>query len=523
MEIIENFDMDKPLLRLRSADGENVHWTSRHAVEGVQIFGGIGSGKTTGSGRAFALELLAAGFGGLVLTVKTDEKEQWEEYCKLAGRSQDLVIIEPKGGYTFNFLDYESGLDGKDTPTENIVEVMKTVIKAGDDKSGTSANDPFWDTALDMLIFNAVDLCKLADGRVSVKMLYDIVQSLPKDAAAAQRIVALGDGADPENAFEKAFFVADEKVNVMIARWELAHPEEVEALEGADRATYARTVARDVPEVAVMENLRAFFLETYAVLAENTRSIIDFSFSGFLFRLLREPIYSLFCDGESTILPEASIAGKIILLNLPVKQYHKAGRDIQVMFKYVWQRAMERRIVKEDKTLPVFLWADEAQNFLHPHDADFQATARSKRIVTVYLSQNLPNYHASMGGTKSDNKVKSFLGTLNTKVFHANSDIETNKYASELIGEGYMLEITDTSGFADKASMSRARSRKLQRMVRPEAFPLLRTGGPLNDRLSEAYMHVQGLKLKSGRNYLLASFLQDFGKNKASYTSKQDN
>jgi hypothetical protein len=44
------FDLDQPIIEIVSASG-NGNWTIRHAVEGVQIFGGIGSGKTSGSGR----------------------------------------------------------------------------------------------------------------------------------------------------------------------------------------------------------------------------------------------------------------------------------------------------------------------------------------------------------------------------------------------------------------------------------------------------------------------------------------
>ena len=42
-------------------------WRVKDACEGTVIFGGTGSGKTSGSGRALATAFLAAGFGGLVL------------------------------------------------------------------------------------------------------------------------------------------------------------------------------------------------------------------------------------------------------------------------------------------------------------------------------------------------------------------------------------------------------------------------------------------------------------------------
>src|ERR1700742_4484242 len=118
-------NLETPILTFDKA-----HWTIRNAVEGVQIFGGIGSGKTSGSGRMLALKYLAAGFGGLVLTAKPDEKELWEDYCQKTGRTNDLLIVEPGRNNTFNFLDYES----KSGETENIVQVLKTVIHASEEK-----------------------------------------------------------------------------------------------------------------------------------------------------------------------------------------------------------------------------------------------------------------------------------------------------------------------------------------------------------------------------------------------------
>src|SRR5690606_12881311 len=260
-------------------------------------------------------------------------------------------------------------------------------------------------------------------------------------------------------------------------------------------------LADKVPKGRTYIFVEEFFTETYADLSEKTRSIIDFSFTGFLYRLLKDPVYSLFCNKPSTFTPEDCLNGKIIVLNLPVKMYHKVGQDIQIMFKYIWQRAMEKRNVKEN-CRPVFLWADEAQNFLHEYDSDYQATARSSRIATVYISQNIPNYYANMGGAKAEYKVKSFLGTLATKIFHANADIETNKYASELIGEAYEEDITETNSPVDgKVTISKAINFKLMQLVRPEKFQTLLTGGDKNDNDVTGYIHVQGLKLKKDFGY----------------------
>lgn len=476
-------------------------WTTRQAVEGVQIFGGIGSGKTSGSGRTLALKLLSAGFGGLVLTAKPDEKELWDNYCKQTGRENDLLIVGPSLHNYFNFLEYEAkqGHHGNSI-TENIVEVLKTVIRASEEKSTGKSDDPFWESALDMLIFHVIDLCKLAYGKVSVELMFGIVQSLPK-AGVPQA------GAEA-TAYQKAYEAAERNVTQQIENWQQQQSHETLNSFQNNDALFNQAVSEALPDARLLRYLHEFFTDSYMNLAEKTRSIIDFSFSGFLFRLLREPVHSLFCRYPSTFTPEDCQQGKIILINLPVKIYHKIGRDCQIMFKYIWQRAMERRSVKINDR-PVFLWADEAQNFLHEHDADYQATARSSRIATVYITQNLPNYHSNMGGTKSDSRVKSFLGTLGTKIFHANADIETNRYASELIGEAYFEDISRTATAAGQFSSSKTNSVKLERVVRPEDFMRLKTGGPANGFQVEGFVHLQGNFFKEKVNHLKVRFNQN--------------
>lgn len=497
--MIKKFDLDQSLVDLSSRSGTH-QWRIRNAVEGVQIFGGIGSGKTSGSGRMLALKYLKAGFGGLVLTAKPDEKDLWEEYARLCNRSSDLLIVEPGRNNHFNFLEYETAKSKSDNPTENIVEVLKTVIRSSEEKASGKSDDPFWESALDMLIFNVIDLCKLAYGKISVQLMYDIVQSIPKP----ENVSAKKEDTSFYAAFDRASKIAKEQLKV----WEsmLSTGELSRMVSASD---YEEAAMNALPEVRLFRYLDQFFLETFGNLSEKTRSIIDFSFTGFLFRLLRDPVFTLFCKHPSSFTPEDCLQGKIIILNLPVKTYHKIGRDCQIMFKYIWQRAMEKRDIKFNDR-PIFLWADEAQHFLHEHDAEYQATARSSRIATVYISQNLPNYYANMGGEQGGSKVKSFLGTLSTKIFHANADIETNKYASELIGEMPIEDTSKTMTVASNFSASKTTSLKFEKIVRPEEFVMLKTGGPMNAYNVEGFIHCQGKTFGDYKVHLKTMFNQKY-------------
>ena len=58
-------DLDHALLAF--SEDPRDFWTVRDAVRGTQIFGGIGSGKSSGSGKTLALSFLKSGFGGIIL------------------------------------------------------------------------------------------------------------------------------------------------------------------------------------------------------------------------------------------------------------------------------------------------------------------------------------------------------------------------------------------------------------------------------------------------------------------------
>ncbi|MCK8491753.1 TraM recognition domain-containing protein [Spirosoma sp. RP8] len=497
------FDLDKPIFDFASSSGR-AQWNWRHAVEGVVILGGIGSGKTSGSARCLALKFLLAKIGGLVLTAKADEKEQWEEYCRLTGRTKDLIILEPGGNERFNFMQYESTHGSGQKATDNLIDVLKVAIEAGEQQDAGRSDDQFWKIALDSLITNSIDLCKLAYGEVTVPLLYDVVQSIPRGNKVAQ---AEEYGKVYNQAFDLARLNIVHKIDAYFATLPTDRQAYISSGQGGDE--YELELMDAIPEVRTLKYIDQFFYG-FINLSEKTRSVIDFNLSGFLYPFLREPFYSLFCKGNSTLTPEDCLRGKIILINVPVKQYDRVGRNIQILVKYIFQRAMERRNVSVNAK-PVFLWADEAQTFIHPRDSEFQATARSSRVATVYISQNTSNIYALMGGGHSgEHRVNSLLGTFGSKLFHANSDIGTLNYGSALIGDAYFEDGSESTTMSDQYSQTKGRSWKFDRAVRPEDIVKLKTGGPLNQFIVEAYLHRQGDPLVKGRNYMRVAFDQRY-------------
>ena len=454
------WQLDAPLIRFSKRDP----WRVRDAFEGTQIFGATGSGKTSGSGRLLALNLLQHGFGGLVLTAKPDEAARWQAYAEHVGRGADVRLFQVGEQAAFNFLAYELAHAGRgESLTGNLVELFCTVVEASERRRQGAANEAYWERALRQLLRNAIDLVVLATGSLSLPELARVITSAPNSREEAR---------DPQ-------WQADSLCYQLMSQAQ-------------------ERVPPDDPRRGDLEVTISFWLEDFAGLAERTRSIVTNSFTSLCDGFLRSPMRELFC-GETTLSPDDVLAGAVVIIDLPLKEYQETGRLAQVLWKHVFQRAVERRDSKAHPR-PVFLWADEAHLFVTRHDAEFQSTARSSRCATVYLTQGLPNYHATLGGPSSG-EAESLLANLSTKVFHANGDVTTNEWAQRLFastwttrgafGSSSQRAADPLDGLVTTTSSNQQQS--LDPQVIAHRFTTLKKGGPA------AKFQVEGIVHQSGR------------------------
>ena len=218
------------------------------------------------------------------------------------------------------------------------------------------------------------------------------------------------------------------------------------------------------------------------------------------------------------------MSGKIVVLDLPLKELRHTGLMVQSAWKYLFQVALERqRRSRDPSQRPVFLWEDEAQYFFSEHDHHFQDTARSSRVSRVILTQNLHSFYKELGqgGREAANVV---FGNLNTKVLHNNSDNETNRWAADLFGMEIHTRYTITSGPEPQPkdvfdsirqsidppdTTSVGGAEQWEYVVRPEEFNKLRTGGPENDFLVDAYITWMGLSAEKERHFTRITFEQN--------------
>ena len=465
-------------------------WTLRDAVEGTLILGATGSGKTSGSGRLIARTMLSCGFGGLVLTAKSDERALWEGYCRDTNRLDDLVVVGADGTHRFNFLAHELTRQGAGAGlTENIVMLFENVMEIKDRNrrtGGASDDGSFWRDRGLMGLRCAVDILALATGSVSVPELVKVFLTAPTSPAQV---------CDPKFQDSSTCF---------------------RCIKAADAKSKTQRQQHDFGVAC------DHFLLEWPALAERTRSTIQATVLGWLDPCNRGLLREMFCT-DTTLTPEAVRDGKIILIDLPVKEFGEVGQFAQVLWKYCTQKQLERRNVQENPR-PAFIWADEAQHFLTSYDFQFQATCRSAWVATVLLSQNYSNFVAALGGNEKGHvETDSLLANLNTKVFHGNSDPVTNEWASRLIGRTLQCRASGNHSHAaddqvsallgldwvrENGTTSGGFSEVMEVEVEPREFTRLRTGGPPSWIVDGIVFQNGKVFNASGRSWLPVQFNQ---------------
>lgn len=481
-------------------------WNLADAFQGTQIFGGTGCGKTTGSGAAIAVPFLRAGLGGLVLTAKSDDADFWRAIAAATGRMQDIIEINTTNGSAFNILDYEYRQTGY---TRNLVSMLLAAVTTGGDPHQTVSSDPYWNDAMRELLMHATDLlvtASFARDKLSIATRH---RHYPEfRLAALHRLIRSAPSSPRElrsSSWRRTSFC-----------WEV--------LTTADAGLGAGVFTRD--EAADIEATIDYWTNDFPGLASKTRSIVVSSLTSKIATLLRSPFRQMFFEGTSTQFDPAQSfratkgdrGGKIIVVNTPVKVLGEVGRMLQILYKTAWTRAADRRAglfsatgaapdrpIDPSLTCPAFLWADESQYFITAEDLLFQQTARASRVATVYLTQNIDNYRGALG--RQDHGVHSLLGNLQTKIFHANGDTVTNKFAEETFGKSWINvtaitkskgdsvqngQFSVTSGHSSNSTVQHANT------VEARDITMLATGGLRFKHKIEAYV------FQAGRNWTQA-------------------
>lgn len=485
--------LDTRLLKFSGGD----YFTIRDAVTGVQIFGGTGSGKTSGSGRALAHAYLKAGFGGIVMCAKPDEADLWRALAKECGRSRDLVFFDSSGSLRFNFLDYAQHTIAADGRDMNLVQLLSTITEAtrAQTRAGSSAggggNEQYFRDAASQLVANAIPFLRAVKGTIRLGDLHRFVSTAPTSRQEAN---------DPK-------WVALSFCGLTIHQ---AHKLRKAGNPEAERA---------------MQH-KGYWTDELSSIGDKTRGNIVSTFTSSIYPFLTGQLHDLFCT-DTNIVPEYARQGIIIVCDLPARSYGPAGVVAQQIMKLLFQLSMESEHVT-DATRPVMVWADECQFFMNSHDTDHLSVCRQQRVANVFITQDMPTYQAKM---PDENEANSLLNKFGTRIFHASTDHNTCKYASDIIGRIKHYSLSQSQSFASASSggdslgetagsssgsygdtftMQRSKSSYLEYDIPPDYFAKeLRTGGPANRHKVDGIIVRNGGVFKSSKkNRIKAEFAQ---------------
>lgn len=307
-------------------------------------------------------------------------------------RAEDCVVVRPNGQYKLNVLDYETQRPGgRIGLTDDLIAFFRVVIAIVSKRTTSHGNDDFWTNTTNQLMRALFDVFLLAKEPMTIDGLVRFVNKAPeKPTEAWQQIPYFGE--------------------ILLRAGEKLATDE-------DKRIYADAFD--------------YWIDVFPNIADGTRSGITMGFTAMASVLSGRGIHDLICS-ETTLTPEMILSGKIVILDLPLKDCGQGGLLIQAAWKFLLQRAIERRADKgRGEARPVFIWADEGHLFFSQHDIDFQPTARDCRAAHVILSQSLHNFY-QLG--HSPHAVEGVFATMNTQVFHANGDLDTNTWASEKLG-----------------------------------------------------------------------------------------
>ena len=466
--------LDSPLLQWSPSN----HFTVRDLLNGgVSITGRAGSGKTSSSGREIAQAIIQhRNSGGLILAAKPEDLTMWQEIFERAGRSEDLLVFSPTTPLRFNFLGYVLAMGGHTRDVTRCITVIGETLRASDTKGGESAD--FWEAEQTRMIYNAVEVVRLATGSVS--------------APAIQRFIS--------TAAMSTTQIATEQWRAGFCNQCLADAFE-KKLSGVESHDYQ--LAAD------------YWLSEFPAMAEKTRSSIMTGVMGIL-HVFNTGIIRELVSTNTNVSPDDMLAGKWVIVNMAPAEWGDMGALIAAGWKYLVQRRVLRRMTQSNDPV-VVIWADEYAQFMNSYDAHYLAQCRSHMGCMVVLTQSLHSYYMSMRGDTGRHQADALLTNFATKIFHALGDVQTAEWASGLIGKGREVFVgTSLSPVEDlyaevtgRSKVSTNASEHYEAMLKPNLLMNgLRTGGKANNLICDAVVIRSGEPFSDGKNWLWREFSQ---------------
>ena len=351
----------------------------RDLLQSVCVQGGTGSGKTSGVGYQLGKALVSdRGIAGLILASKPGEDRRfWEKLFADCGRSDALIVVEPGGPYTLNFLDWEIANGADSREIAHLLMTAGETLKRG--QGGDNSENAFFTTASERMIQMAVEPVRLATGHV--------------DAFDLQRFIG-GMAVTPDQ-LKTQGFREGHHCKTLEAAW--------------------LNAKCDIEKSDIEQCLEAW-LNEYVNLDPRTRSNISTQVNQIL-ATFTGGIVRQMVSGKTNVTPAALDDGYWILVDMAVSRFGASGQFVNAAWKLAVQRHVLRRVATEDSRI-IVTWIDEFQNHLNSFDPKYLAECRSHLGGMAVLTQSLHSYYSALhGGQAAEHQANALLTNFGHRVF----------------------------------------------------------------------------------------------------------
>lgn len=432
--------------------GKGLPFDVRMATEGVFVCAELGWGKTL-LVFEFFLQAYLRMMGGWILGAKAEDLAQVKRLFEKEKALDRLTIIRPGGPHRVNWFSALAKAAPRGAITEEIVGGLSSLMELEQRGQGAAKGEEgnFFKTHTMLLLSAIVTVLRMAEEPLTAINIYRFLMSLPLTQEDIQ---------------------SDE--------WQ-----EKSYANGCMLKAYMADLTEEYP--GDFHQAKLYLYVELVELNSRTRSSIVSSASAMLSKMLRGWMREMWST-DTTVELEQAFAGHWFYFDTSPLEFGEYGVSSHVMAKHLVQRIVMRRPI-DSRSRPVALEFDEAQAVFVSGDRDFQAVCRSKLCCTWVATQNLAGLHAVLGGgPAAESVVKSWLALFGCKLFGANSDWDTNTYASQLCGQSlqefasWNMNNGNQSTAWDRLwgnfDVSTGMSERFEAAVRPETFVRLRKPKP---------------------------------------------
>jgi hypothetical protein len=442
---------------------------------GIAIFGGIGSGKTTGCMYPFAEQIFSYGkseekIGGLVLEVKGDFCFRVKEILERHGRGDDYVEINLSGSrYRYNPI--HNDLDAY-AIAYGIATLLNSLFGKG--------REPFWQQAYTNMVKFIILLHRVLYDYVT---LLDVYECAINPDLLLSRIKLAEEAMKPYSVITVEAAVYMEHEGLSEFKWEtkdgcmealltdelsklLAEESIPHQLREADVLPSGMKPIRDELKREQFQAVERWFHNDWMRIEQRLRTSIVEGISFFLSLFDDNPILKrVFCppkecydpvlnaDGHLGIpltpFSELIEQGKVVAVNFPTSANPGLSRMIGTLMKVDFQRAVLGRVQLMERTpdkyfRQVLFLCDEYHAFATVGESDptgdekFFSLSRQSRCIPIVSTQSI----SSIRSTTSGEGWRTLLQTFRTKIFLAAADDFTAKVASDLCGRDEHLKLS---------------------------------------------------------------------------------